>query len=133
MKKTKRLLIFIVLGVALPLLIAACMTVSPQKEASVLTNTGHGVPMGNQDCIDCHRAATPVAVQQWEQSAHGFSMVHCQVCHGDEKNFARTPGIESCRSCHAAEVANNAAKPGTSCAACHIAHNFTIHRVHQYQ
>ncbi len=133
MKKTKRLLTFVVLGVLLPLFIAACMTASPEAETSSLVNSGHAVPMGTTDCIACHRAATPDAVQQWEQSAHGFSMVQCQVCHGDEKNFTSSPGIENCRSCHAAEVENNLAKPGTNCAACHIAHNFTIHRVHQYK
>ncbi|MFO7813960.1 MAG: cytochrome c3 family protein [Pelovirga sp.] len=133
MKKTQRLLIFIIFGAVLPLMIIACVSVAPKTEASVLENSGHAVPMGTQDCIACHRAATPDAVQQWEQSAHGFALVHCQVCHGDEKNFARSPGSENCRSCHAAEVENNLAKPGTNCAVCHIAHNFTIHRVHQYK
>lgn len=133
MNKTKLLLISGTLGVVVLMLVTACTTVSSQTVYPSVSAVGHEVPMGTQDCIDCHRAATPDAVQQWEQSAHGFAMVHCQVCHGDEKNFAKSPGIENCRSCHAAEVENNLAKPGTSCSTCHIAHNFTIHRVHQYK
>ena len=96
-------------------------------------NASHPVPMGSQDCLECHLDATPDISQQWQQSAHGFAMVKCQICHGDANNFAGIPTNENCRSCHPAQYANNVAESGTACATCHPAHSFTVHKGHQYQ
>ncbi len=91
----------------------------------------HPEKMGSQDCMECHADVTPEIAQQWEHSAHGFVGVKCQVCHGDEKNFVKTPTNDTCQGCHALQVDNNTS-PATSCATCHKAHNFTIHKAHDY-
>ena len=64
----------------------------------------HETNMENQTCIKCHKEATPDIVKQWEKSAHGFTGTKCGVCHGDKKNFVKSPGKAVCISCHAAAV-----------------------------
>lgn len=92
----------------------------------------HPEDMGNQDCLACHADVTPDVVEQWEQSAHGFTGVKCQVCHGDEVNFVKSPENATCEGCHAKQIDNNQASQAR-CASCHISHNFTVHKVHQYK
>jgi hypothetical protein len=92
----------------------------------------HPEDMGNQDCLQCHQDVTPDIVKQWEQSAHGFTGVKCQVCHGDEDNFVVTPQNNTCEGCHSQQVEMNQA-PQAKCASCHISHNFTVHNVHNYK
>lgn len=92
---------------------------------------GHPEKMGSQDCLECHVDVTPELTAQWEQSAHGFTGVKCQVCHGDEKNFRKTPLNETCQGCHSHQVDNNTS-PKTACATCHKAHNFAAHKAKDY-
>lgn len=127
MKRKKLLLMVLIM---LPLVTMSWAANVPEPGPSFST---HPVDMGTMDCIECHQDISPVQVNQWEQSAHGFAMVHCQVCHGDVDTFLVSPGMENCRSCHADQVANNIAGPEISCSACHIPHYFTVHKVHQYK
>lgn len=92
----------------------------------------HPEDMGNSTCISCHKDVTPDVVKQWEESAHGLIDVECGVCHGDANNFKAKPTNETCLGCHSTQVENNMAKD-RACSSCHIAHNFTIHKVHQYK
>ena len=92
----------------------------------------HPEDMGDSTCLSCHTDVTPDVVKQWQQSAHGLIGVECGVCHGDEKNFKAKPSDETCIGCHSIQVENNLAK-GKACSSCHIAHNFTVHKVHQYK
>lgn len=92
----------------------------------------HPEEMGNKDCIECHAEVTPDVYMQWEQSAHGFTGVKCQVCHGDEVNFVKSPNNATCEGCHSKQIDNNQA-PQARCASCHIAHNFTVHKAHDYK
>ena len=100
---------------------------------SVGSNGKHPEDMGNQDCIDCHKDVTPDIVKQWNESAHGFVGVKCQVCHGDESNFQKVPSDETCRGCHAEQFENRNAKPNLTCSTCHTAHHFNVHKVKQYK
>lgn len=93
---------------------------------------GHPVDMGSQDCIECHTDVTPEIVKQWQESAHGYINVKCQVCHGDQTDFQKIPKNNTCRGCHAEMVENNT-QPKLQCVACHKAHNFTVHKVKDYQ
>lgn len=108
---------------------------SSAKPANVSSaaNSIHPEDMGTTDCLACHIDVTPEIVEQWEQSAHGFTGVKCQVCHGDEVNFARIPSDETCRGCHSNEFDNKNVKKDVTCSTCHISHNFNIHNVKQYK
>lgn len=88
---------------------------------------GHPEKMGDTDCLTCHQDVTPDLVAQWELSAHSFTGVKCQVCHGDEKNFKKVPETLTCVGCHDHQAEVNAA-PKTACASCHKAHTFTVHK-----
>ncbi len=62
-----------------------------------------GAAKGAQDCLDCHRQATPAAVRQWEKSAHA-GKVGCGDCHLGELDDilageARVTA-ETCGRCH---------------------------------
>lgn len=87
----------------------------------------HPEEIGNADCMDCHAEVTPEIAQEWEDSVHGLTGVKCGVCHGDEFNFRKVPAVETCRSCHAAQVENNVMK-SKSCSSCHPTHSFNVHR-----
>lgn len=100
--------------------------------AAAYAASEHPEEMGSQDCTECHMDVTPDIYKQWEQSAHGFTGVKCQVCHGDEVNFVKSPDNATCEGCHSKQVDSNQA-PEARCASCHISHNFTVHKVHDYK
>jgi hypothetical protein len=58
------------------------------------------------DCTECHREVTPLAVQDWELSKHAGEGVGCDVCHGadhtgsDDWHLATGPTAETCSACH---------------------------------
>lgn len=120
------------------LLITAChhgetsMSTKPAEVSSAANNV-HPEDMGSQDCVACHTDVTPDIVKQWEQSAHGFTGVKCQVCHGDTANFSKIPSDETCRGCHADQFENKNVKSDVSCSTCHTSHNFNVHNVKQYK
>lgn len=64
----------------------------------------------SQNCIDCHKARTPLIVSDWLLSQHGRNDVGCQVCHGEEHKGtddvakARIPTPETCALCHENKV-----------------------------
>ncbi len=100
--------------------------------ACAYAGSPHPEDMGNKDCLECHAEVTPDVYKQWEESAHGFTGVKCQVCHGDEANFVKSPDNATCEGCHSKQIDNNMA-PQARCASCHISHNFTVHKAHDYK
>ena len=70
------------------------------------------VPAGvmAQDCIECHKSATPSIVTDWELSMHSVNGVECSVCHGGEHLSAsdvakaQIPTPEACLHCHERQV-----------------------------
>lgn len=132
MTKLKRL-IFIIFSLFF-ISITACSTKQSATEnpAKALEVAKKHPPMEEMDCAICHQNVTEDLVKQWQQSAHGFTGVKCQVCHGDEANFSPKPANEVCRGCHSDQFENSVAKE-TACSTCHIAHNFNIHKIQQYK
>ncbi|WP_022851435.1 cytochrome c3 family protein [Limisalsivibrio acetivorans] len=86
----------------------------------------------SMDCAECHQDVTPDVVQEWNQSAHGYTGVKCGVCHGDVANFRKSPGNEVCQGCHAKQVENNAMAE-KKCSSCHPVHNYTVHKQNDYK
>ncbi|VEN74156.1 Cytochrome C [Candidatus Desulfarcum epimagneticum] len=68
-------------------------------------------PGSAQECVDCHRAATPHIVSDWEISAHSENDVDCSTCHGDghksekDPQNARIPRPDTCGECHEDQTA----------------------------
>jgi uncharacterized CHY-type Zn-finger protein len=58
------------------------------------------------DCVECHREITPLAVKDWELSKHAGEDVTCDVCHGgehtgnDDAHLATGPTADTCAACH---------------------------------
>ena len=69
------------------------------------------VPLAAQDCIKCHREATPNIVSDWQLSKHSTEDVDCTTCHGaahtDSYDVAEAaiPTPETCAQCHDDQVA----------------------------
>ena len=63
-----------------------------------------------QDCIECHKSATPSIVTDWELSMHSANGVECSVCHGgghvsaSDVAKAQIPTPETCIQCHERQV-----------------------------
>lgn len=132
----KKLIFSLLVAALLVISLIGCAVKTEKKVAKTLAIekkvSGHPGSMEKLDCIECHKNVTQEVTKQWEQSAHGFTGVKCQVCHGDEANFQANPKNETCRGCHSDQFEKNLAKD-VSCSTCHIAHNFTIHKVQQYR
>ena len=68
-----------------------------------------------------------------ESSPHAANSVECTVCHGETtaKDFAGTPALSTCATCHADQVPQLKSDPfmkGKACVNCHQAHIFTEHK-----
>lgn len=48
------------------------------------------ISLEGQECLRCHEASTPGAVQQWKESAHFRSGVDCYSCHKANENDPAT-------------------------------------------
>jgi len=86
------------------------------------------IPAGNT-CATCHKAI----YDQWKASPHEANGVECTVCHGETtaKDFAGTPALSACESCHTDQVAQLKSDPfmkGKTCVNCHQAHIFVEHK-----
>ena len=86
------------------------------------------IPAGDT-CATCHKAI----YDQWKASPHGANGVECTVCHGETtaKDFAGTPGLSTCDSCHTDQVAQLKSDPfmkDKTCVSCHQAHIFVEHK-----
>ncbi|MBK1649667.1 multiheme c-type cytochrome [Rhabdochromatium marinum] len=65
----------------LVLVVAALMTATPAPAAKVTLDASEwGHPEGD-NCISCHRKASPGLTEQWRQSAHHAAGVNCMDCH----------------------------------------------------
>ncbi len=87
-----------------------------------------GIPPGDT-CATCHK---PV-YDQWNASPHAANGIDCTGCHGDpaSKDFAGTPALSACDTCHTDQVAELKSAPfmkGKTCVTCHQAHIFTVHK-----
>jgi hydroxylamine dehydrogenase len=66
--------------------------------------------MKAQECIECHKMATPNIVKDWELSKHCANGIECSVCHGaahlskDDVAKAVIPSPETCAQCHERQV-----------------------------
>ncbi|MFZ0339966.1 MAG: cytochrome c3 family protein [Terracidiphilus sp.] len=85
------------------------------------------IPAGDT-CASCHKAI----YDQWKASPHADSGIECIVCHGETtaKDFAGTPALSTCESCHTDQVAQLKSDPfmqGRTCVSCHQAHIFVEH------
>jgi hypothetical protein len=86
------------------------------------------IPAGDT-CANCHK----VIYDQWKASPHAANGVECTVCHGETtaKDFAGTPALSTCDSCHTDQVAQLKSDPfmtGKTCVTCHQAHIFVEHK-----
>jgi hypothetical protein len=86
------------------------------------------IPAGDT-CATCHRAL----YDQWKASPHADNGVECTVCHGETtaRDFAGTPALSTCESCHTDQVAQLKSDPfmkGKTCVNCHQAHTFVEHK-----
>lgn len=86
------------------------------------------IPAGDT-CATCHKAIW----DQWKASPHAANGVECTGCHGETtaKDFAGTPALSSCDSCHSDQVAQLKSDPfmtGKTCVNCHQAHIFMGHK-----
>jgi len=86
------------------------------------------IPAGDT-CATCHKAI----YDQWKASPHAANGVECTVCHGETtaKDFAGTPGLSTCDTCHTDQVAQLKSDPfmnGKTCVTCHQAHTFVEHK-----
>ncbi len=86
------------------------------------------IPAGDT-CANCHKAIW----DQWKASPHAANGVECTVCHGETtaKDFAGTPALSTCDSCHTDQVAQLKSDPfmtGKTCVSCHQAHIFVEHK-----
>jgi len=58
-----------------------------------------------EDCIECHKTATPGIVEQW-LSGNMSKQYGCEICHGsahaseDDWEKAASPSPETCKACH---------------------------------
>jgi hypothetical protein len=87
------------------------------------------IPAG-KTCSDCHK----VIYDQWKASPHAANGVECTVCHGETTSgleFAGTPALSVCDTCHSDQVAQLKSDPfmkGRTCVSCHQAHTFVEHK-----
>jgi hypothetical protein len=86
------------------------------------------IPAGDT-CATCHK----VIYDQWKASPHGANGVECTACHGETTapDFAGTPGLSACDTCHTEQVAQLKSDPfmkGKTCVSCHQAHIFVEHK-----
>jgi len=86
------------------------------------------IPAGDT-CATCHKALH----DQWKASPHAANGVECTVCHGETTapDFAGTPGLSTCESCHTDQVAQLKSDPfmkDKTCVSCHQAHIFVEHK-----
>lgn len=79
-------------------------------------------------CVECHTEETPVAVEEWRNSAHGVMNFGCYMCHGDgEEEFYPRPGSEKCISCHSDNEIEFEKTPLNDCFDCHQGHTLKFH------
>jgi hypothetical protein len=86
------------------------------------------IPAGDT-CSTCHKAI----YDQWKASPHAANGVECTVCHGETTapDFAGTPGLSTCATCHDDQVAQLKSDPfmkDRTCVSCHQAHIFVEHK-----
>ena len=63
-----------------------------------------------QQCLECHKKATPNIVSDWQLSKHSQNDVDCAVCHGEDHitavdaGKAKIPTPDTCAVCHEEKV-----------------------------
>ena len=115
----------VTLFVFLVLAIAVHPAMAQQEQAKHIVH--RLIPAGDT-CASCHK----VVYDQWKASPHAANDVECTVCHGETtaKDFAGTPALSACDTCHAEQVAQLKSDPfkqGKTCVNCHQPHTFLGH------
>ncbi len=101
-------------------------SMAQQDEA---THIVHRLIPAGDTCSTCHKAV----YEQWKASPHAANGIECTMCHGETtaKDFAGKPGLSTCETCHADQVAQLKTDPfmkGRTCVNCHQAHIFVEHK-----
>ena len=115
------------LFVFLVLAIAVQPAIAQQDQAKHIY---HRLIPAGKTCSDCHK----VIYDQWKASPHAANGVECTVCHGETTSgleFAGTPALSVCDTCHSDQVAQLKSDPfmkGRTCGSCHQAHTFVEHK-----
>ena len=112
--------------VFLVLVLAVQPAMAQQEQAKHIVH--RLIPAGDT-CANCHK----VIWDQWKASPHGDNGIECIVCHGETtaKDFAGTPALSTCESCHSDQVAQLKSDPfmkDRTCVSCHQAHTFVEHK-----
>lgn len=120
-------IVFIMSIVIILLTVNRATTGSEQEIVNVLQNS-------NNECVSCHKNATPGIVEQYGISTMAQANVDCEDCHEVEANYPgsvehegtyvlQSPSSAMCQNCHNAEVAQfNQSRHGLPA---HIAYNGT--------
>lgn len=108
-------------------LAAAVQPASAQQDQA--KHIHHRLIPAGATCATCHKAV----YEQWKASPHATNGVECTVCHGETTaaDFAGTPALSACDSCHSDQVAQLKSDPfmkGRTCVSCHQAHKFVEHK-----
>ncbi|HUB18891.1 MAG TPA: hypothetical protein VL990_09675 [Acidobacteriaceae bacterium] len=117
-------------GSALLVLFFLAAAVQPaMAQQDEATHVFHRLIPAGDTCATCHQAIA----EQWKASPHAANGVECTVCHGETtaKDFAGKPGLSTCETCHAEQVAQLKSDPfmkGKTCVSCHEAHAFVEHK-----
>jgi hypothetical protein len=110
--------------------LALALAVQPaMAQQAQATHIFHRLIPAGDTCSTCHQAIS----DQWKASPHGANGVECTVCHGETTapDFAGKPGLSTCDTCHADQVAqlkSDAFMNGKTCVSCHQAHTFVEHK-----
>ena len=117
-------------GFTLFLFLVLAITVQPANAQQVQAkHIVHRLIPAGDTCATCHKAI----YDQWKASPHAANGVECTVCHGEttSKDFAGTPALSTCDSCHTDQVAQLKSDPfmkDRTCVSCHQAHIFVEHK-----
>jgi hydroxylamine dehydrogenase len=102
--------VIVVIGLALIVLVIG-RSAAPEQAAPV-----DALANSSDECVVCHRRATPGIVEQYSHSTMAAAGVLCQACHEIKQDYPgavehegtyvlRQPTPARCEQCHSAEVA----------------------------
>ncbi|PKO12086.1 MAG: nitrate reductase [Chloroflexi bacterium HGW-Chloroflexi-10] len=119
-KQSKPLIgrIFVISLMALVLILSVIIAILTVNRATIEAGPAQVNVLANStnQCVDCHRNATPGIVEQYGVSSMARANVKCESCHEVEAGYPgsvehegthvlQSPSTEMCNDCHSAEVA----------------------------
>jgi len=107
---------FVALIVVLGLILIAQVIIRSLTSDAAVEARPNALAGSTDDCVDCHRQATPGIVQQFGVSTMAAAKVTCRDCHGVASGYAGasehegayilgSPSTAMCQVCHEQEVA----------------------------